>query len=167
MRRKLNMSIQQKRELAEATFMRQMQEYDFEEAKLLNEEHEAAWREAGPGGIWFGDSGGPRINGEETWWSEEDEAFLPVSETVPRCQRQYRVVPFRMWGVWNQQEVSEVYYEPGVFSERVHAACKPLNKDQVENMVELIDDVKHLVPDQKYIQIMELLGKMHSGIHSE
>tara|TARA_R110002020_G_scaffold188994_1_gene387893 strand:+ start:704 stop:1183 length:480 start_codon:yes stop_codon:yes gene_type:complete len=158
------MSIQQKRETAEATFMRQMQEYDYEEAKLVNEEHNARHYEAGtgPDGFWVG-AANPRINGEETWWSEEDEAFLPVSETVPRCQRQYRVVPFRMWGEYNERDLAGGE-GPGVLTARneAAAAAKSYNKEHVENMVELIDEVKHLVPDQKYIQIMELLSKMHA-----
>ena len=34
-------------------------------------------------------------------------------------------------------------------------------QDLVENMVELIDDVKLLIPDQKYRDLMENLGKLY------
>ena len=36
-------------------------------------------------------------------------------------------------------------------------------KNHVETLVELIEDVKHLIPDQKYIDMMEVLSELHSG----
>ena len=35
--------------------------------------------------------------------------------------------------------------------------------DYVEDLVGLLDDVKHLIPDQKYMDMIEILSKLYSA----